>query len=362
VKVFTVALTLFLLVKGFSGGPGGPVTDGFYSAPRHEQKSSPLRGAAPRTAGGINIGLFAPMDESNPAALSLYRGILLAVESSNREGGFKGMPFRIVRRWANDPWGAGSKEVIKLVYEDNVHAIIGYREGASHIALQVAAKARVPILAPLSTVPSITATGIPWVFRLPPDDNKQAKVIVDKAFMNDAPQGVSIISATDHDSREIAYFLEKEVGKRRKSLLFHFKVAPELLVSDDVIERIAEFKPCSIILCLRSEVLPSLLQRLNRKKEPIDIYLPWVPGLDVKQLQSDYMGKVLMVEPRSLTLSSSVKGFDESFSKQYSKRFGNAPNNASFYGYRAACMIIEAIKRHGLDRVAIGRGLKEKQF
>ena len=70
----------------------------------------------PSTLKDIPIGLFAPLDDSHPAAAAVYRGALLAVEKANADGGFRGVPFRLVRRWARNPWAAGSKEMINLPF------------------------------------------------------------------------------------------------------------------------------------------------------------------------------------------------------------------------------------------------------
>ena len=117
------------------------------------------------------IGVFAPDGDDHPVGRDLVRGVRLAVEQANASGGVNGKPLRMVRRWADDPWGAGSKEVIRMVFDDRVWALIGGPDGeTTHVAQQVATKAHLPLIAPVSSDPSLTHTRVPWIFRLPPDD------------------------------------------------------------------------------------------------------------------------------------------------------------------------------------------------
>jgi len=141
------------------------------------------------TEAEYRIGVFAPDGDDHPVGRDLVRGVRLAVEQANVSGGVNGKPLRIVRRWAEDPWGAGSKEVIRMVFDDRVWALIGGPDGeTTHVAQQVATKAHLPLIAPVSSDPSLTHTRVPWIFRLPPDDAAQAEALVKEGL---APRSLS---------------------------------------------------------------------------------------------------------------------------------------------------------------------------
>ena len=76
----------------------------------------------------IRIGFFAPDEPGDPVGGPMLNAATLAVEEANAAGGLQGIPYRLVKRWAYDPWGSGSKEVIRLVYQDSVWAVIGSLE------------------------------------------------------------------------------------------------------------------------------------------------------------------------------------------------------------------------------------------
>ena len=70
-------------------------------------------------------------------------------------------------------------------YRSNVFAIpvIGGPDGeTTHVAQQVATKAHLPLISPVSSDPSLTHTRVPWIFRLPPDDSVQAEELMAKGL------------------------------------------------------------------------------------------------------------------------------------------------------------------------------------
>jgi ABC-type branched-subunit amino acid transport system substrate-binding protein len=314
---------------------------------------------APSSLRSIPIGLFAPFNQGDPAARDLYRGVSLAVEQANAGGGYRGVNFRLVRRWAADPWAAGSKEVIRLVYGDRVWAIIGFRDGAGHIAQQIAAKAHVPVIAPVSSASSLTRAGVPWIFRLPPDDKMQARLLVKNSIVKKHFNRVGLVSATDHDSRAAAGEIKKELNKHKVPPLFHFKVSPNLTGLQAIVERIREFRPGVLALSFRAAAVPGLLKALRGNGIVCPVSIPWTPGVDINELRAIYKGPLYMVEPFQPSAQDKTGGTYRQFSRDFEKRFGVLPTYSAAYAYDAAQMIILSIRLKGLNRPGIRRGLVE---
>ncbi len=306
----------------------------------------------PSTLKDIPIGLFAPSDESQPAAHAVYRGALLAVEQANIDGGYRGVPFRLVRRWARDPWAAGSKEMINLVYRDNVWAVIAFKDGADHIAQQIAAKAHIPVIAPISSVPSLTRTRVPWIFRLPPDDKVQARLLVKNRITNEHLKRVGIISGTGHACRAAGKEITDEMTRHRVPPVFHFNIPPDVPDIRTVVERIRDFRPDGLVLCLQPPVMRKLLKAMQRNGVRCPVSMPWVPGVELKELQTLYKGSLFMVEPFSRT-----DPLYQTVNRDFKKRFGVLPTYSAVYAYNAAQMIIRSIRSNGLNRPAIRRGI-----
>ena len=84
-------------------------------------------------------------------------------------------------RTAEGFWGAGSKESVGLVYEDNVRAIIGALDGRNgHLAEQVATKSHLTYIETYATEPTLSQAFVPWFMRVVPNDNQQSAIILDQ--------------------------------------------------------------------------------------------------------------------------------------------------------------------------------------
>ena len=106
-------------------------------------------------AGPLRIGLFGP--GADKAALQLA-SVLEAYQGR----------YEVVPVAANTPWGQGSTELVKLIYEPSTIGMISTDRNTSHLAEQLAIKSFVPLIA-ISGDRSLTAVNIPWIFRLPAD-------------------------------------------------------------------------------------------------------------------------------------------------------------------------------------------------
>jgi len=313
----------------------------------------------PSSLDSISIGLFAPFNQDDPAAHYLYRGVKLAIEQANAAGGYQEVDFSLVRRWAADPWGAGSKEVVRLVYGDRVWAIIGFRDGAGHIALQIAAKAYAPVIAPLSSDSSLTHTGVPWIFRLPPDDRLQARLLVKDGIVNKHLNRVGLVSGTDQNSRAAAAEMEKELNRQNIPAVFHFEVSPGLSDFQAIVERIRFFYPRVLTLCLQAPVIPRLLKALQCNGIVCPVSMPWTPGVDIKKLQAIYHGLIFIVRPFQPPVQVKTGEIYKQFIRDFEKRFGMLPTCSAAYGYDSVQLIIHSIRSKGLSRPGIRQGLEE---
>jgi branched-chain amino acid transport system substrate-binding protein len=296
----------------------------------------------------IRIGLFAPTENDHPVGAPMYRAAQLAIEQINANGGFRGVPLRIMTRWDNDPWRGGSKQMIKLVYEDSVWAAIGSVDGtATHIAEQVIAKAWVPLLSPVSADPTLTYVRIPWMFRLPPDDQAQAETIVSDGLQVMSLNKVGLITSTDHDGRVFAEEMLDQMQAGRVPPVFHFEVSPASNDMDEIARRALSFSPEGIVLRLSSPMTLALLDRLRRDVS-LSVFLPWTPGLLQQDLEGSYNGRILCVQP----FSPSDPGHSR-FAAEYRIRYGVNPTPGAAYTYDAVYLIARSLEQSGLNRAKL---------
>lgn len=278
----------------------------------------------------------------------MYRAAQLAIEQINANGGFRGVPLRVMARWDNDPWRGGSKQMIKLVYEDSVWAVIGSVDGtATHIAEQVITKAWVPLLSPVSADPTLTYIRIPWMFRLPPDDQAQAEAIVRDGLQVMTLNKVGLITSTDHDGRVFAEEMLDQMQAGRVPPVFHFEVSPASSDIDDIVRRALSFSPEGIVLSLPLRTTLALLDRL-RHPVSVPVFLPWIPGLRQQDLEGSYNGRILCVQPFSL----SGPGYSR-FAAEYRNRYGVDPTPGAAYTYDAVRLIAQSLNESGLNRAKL---------
>ena len=122
------------------------------------------------------------------------------MHQANAQGGYQGKPFRLVPAWSDNPWKAGVAKLAGLVYHDRVWAIVGGIDGSSaHLAEQVVAKARLPLVCTVSSDRTANVANVPWMFSVLPGDDVQTIALADVLAQD--PRGYAFLSAQDHDSR-----------------------------------------------------------------------------------------------------------------------------------------------------------------
>jgi len=301
----------------------------------------------PEELSEIRIGLFMPNDRTNPTALPILNSAHLAISESNAAGGFYGIPFRLVERWAYDPWGAGSKEMIKMVYQDSVWAVIGSLDGnTTHIAEQIVTKAWLPLLSPVSSDPTLTYIRIPWMFRLSPDYKSQAKVIVNRGIRVQSLKKVGLITDADHDGRIFAKEIIAALKSELDHPLFHFEVPVSNSNFNEITQRAITFKVDGMIIYLQRGDVTKLLSQLQKNDCSISVFLPWIPGLDIENLSKVYDGPTYFVEP-FLHSDSPVYA---SFKQNYHQRYGTFPPPSAAYTYDAVHLLVRSLNESGLNR------------
>ena len=90
----------------------------FFDARKHQTNyAGPGREKSPPTdIRQISIGYFGPSTASHPEGGDMWRAASLAIEEANRSGGYKGLPFRLVAGWSDNPWGTGVSKVVRMAY------------------------------------------------------------------------------------------------------------------------------------------------------------------------------------------------------------------------------------------------------
>ncbi len=106
----------------------------------------------------LKIGVFGPRaDELVHSAEVIH--LLAALNERVR-------PLSLIAIPSQLSWGKASSELVNAVYHDHALALIALDRDSSHLAEQIAVKCFIPVVA-ISSDRALTATNIPWIFRLP---------------------------------------------------------------------------------------------------------------------------------------------------------------------------------------------------
>lgn len=305
----------------------------------------------------VRVGFFGPSQSSNAMGQNMWRGATLAVEKANAAGGYRGKRFRLVCRWADNPWGAGSKEMTRLVYEDKVWTVIGSIDGATtHIAEQIAVKARITLISPLSGDSSLTHTAVPWMFRMPPDDAAVAEFLVRLAIEKNGFRRIAVLSSADHDGRAGAAEVVSALGRRQVRPVVHLTFDRSQTDFSPQIGRISSASAEAIFLWGEPDSSARLLRSLRGKGISLPVFGPPVFSLP------SFLEKAGSAADGLMTCRLAW-GNDETrsteFARDFEERFGEKPSDDAAVAYDAATIVIEAVRKAGLNRARIRDAVSE---
>ncbi len=301
----------------------------------------------------VLIGYFGPSDPAHPGGGDLWRAVSLAIEEANAEGGYRGLPFRVLPAWSGNPWGSGVSELVRLAYSDRVWAIIGGIDGPStHLAEQAVAKARLVLISPASTDKTVNLAGVPWMFSALPGDHLAAPV-VGKALLEPHEPFV-ICVATDHDSHMFLAELRKFLAANGAGPTFEYEFKAGTRDFSELAERVAESKAGAVLVIAGPADSARLVATL--RQEGFSGRLlggPWVARREFLQAAGDCAEGLLfpLLEDDSPAL--------QRFAKVFAARFGVAPDYAAAQAYDSARLLVAAIRRAGLNRVRIYDAVRE---
>ena len=279
----------------------------------------------------VKIGYFGPADPLHAVGGTLWQGAAQAIEQANLEGGYKGLPFRLVPAWRDNPWRAGAGVLARLIYQERVWAIIGSIDGATtHLAEQVALKARLTLINPAASDRTIHGANVPWMFSCVPGDHRQAPVLV-KAL---AGRPFVLVSATDHDSRAFVAEL-----RARPALRIEFQAGtPEVSA---LAARVAEAAPQAVVViagALDSGRVVAALRRL---------------GCTTPVLCGPAAGRRAFLEEAGPAAEGVL------FPLLMDGSVGPLSDYAAAHAYDAVRLLVAAIRKAGLNRVCIRDAVRE---
>ena len=302
------------------------------------------------------VGWFGPAEPEDPLHGDLWSAAQMAVDEANEAGGLQGLPVRLIARWSENPWGTGVGQVARMVHEDQVLAIVGSVDGpGTHLAEQVVVKARLPLVSPVSTDESVNLAGVPWMFSVAPGDHLWAPLLVSGLLARIGDRDFALLATTDHDSRLAARELLDELEALDRGPALRIDLQPDVKDPTPDLQRFEEISPAAALVIASAGDSAALVRALRRSRFAGTIFGGPQMGRRRFLATAGEAGEGVVLP----LFCESSGAAAESFTQRFRERTGSAPDWAAAHTYDATRMLLQAIGKAGLNRVAIRQALVE---
>jgi branched-chain amino acid transport system substrate-binding protein len=352
---FSGACVLLLFVGAAGAVVGGSPENGsdrpYFDKTQHRvEYAGPGReDLPPADVREILLGYFGPSDPTHPEGGDLWLASGLAVAEANDAGGYRGLPFRLVPAWSENPWGTGVAQVARLAYVDRVWAVIGSIDGTStHLAEQVAAKVRLTLVSPAATDKTVNFANVAWMFSCLPSDDAHAQVLSQVVADRIGSRPFTLISATDHDSHAATVELTRFLERRSMTLLRHLEFEPGSPDLSGLIDRVVASDAEAVVILAGPVESARLVVALRDRSEDLPVFGGPSIGRTAFRERAGSAGEgISFPSPCAPVVSS------EHFGGLFLSRFGRLPDCTAAQAYDATRLVIEAIRKAGLNRARI---------
>lgn len=306
----------------------------------------PGRDSPAPTTSSVRLGLIGPA--RSPEGARLRAGVALAVEDANARGGFRGLPYEVVFRADDGPWGMAAKQVTALAYQDSVWTILGGLEGGdAHVAELIAAKVWIPVVTPTAADMTIDYANVPWVFRCFPSDDRQARLLAGWVKRHGIRSWLGIFEA-DREGRTGRSRLADAAARADVPLPRELEVQPHLVPT--ALEEIEVGSFEAIVVWTRARSGTGLVRDLRGRGYTGPILAPATLLSPALLPPPSDLGDLVVAAPYDLRHRG---GADGPLGQRYRERTGETADPVALFAYDAASMVIAAIEEAGLNRARI---------
>jgi ABC-type branched-subunit amino acid transport system substrate-binding protein len=245
--------------------------------------------------------------------------------------------------------------VVRLVYDDGVWALVGSIDGAAtHLAEQVVAKARLPLVSPVSTDGSVNLANVAWAFSCFPQDGAQATLLA-RAIAERVGSGpLALLSANDHDSHRAALLLEARLVALGVTPQLHVELEPGRADLDALVSTVVAARPAAVAILAGARESSTLVTALREG------------GFHRAVFGGPAMGRHAFLESAGAAAEGAVfphlcdprDGFDR-LVERFEARAGRAPDCAAAQAYDAVRLVTRAIDSAGLNRARIRDAIRD---
>jgi branched-chain amino acid transport system substrate-binding protein len=316
---------------------------------------------APLDLKEVRIGFLGPLSGSVmvPQGKQMLQGATLAIEEANKNGGYKGLPYKLMIHNDVGLWGAAANEVVKMD-DEKVWAFVGSIDDiVSHVALRAALKLEIFMICTGDPDPTFTETNIPWVLRVISDDRQSAYSLVNQIYIKDGHSRVAVIRTGARYGRVGFKMFSENATRVGHPIIIEERFADGETDFKSQLERILTTNPDAVLIWGNAKESALILKQMR--------------AIGLKQ---PVYGSDRMVSPEFLSIAGNLADGivttcqynPESnnpkyltFKNNYIKRFKQEPDVFASHAYDGMSLLIAAINKVGLNRVLIRDILTERK-
>lgn len=297
----------------------------------------------------IKIGMLIP-DRNSVAARD---GALLALSEINSAGGNHGIPFRLVVKSMEGPWGTGSKQAVDLAYIDEVVAVIGSVDGRNaHLIEQVSGKERFPFISAWSPDPTLGQAFIPWFFNCVPVNDRQSEALINEIWIKEGIKNPVIVSDNSYDSRMAFKSLNIQLSLKtiKEPVVITFDTGSSGNIVQKTIKSVSDLKPDGVLIFGQGRNAIEIVKQLHAKDPGMPLFSNLMLLGETKPAAFSLSGleSVISVSP---AYYFSEKG--KTFIADFKKKYGYFPGPVAAYAYDAMYVMTAAMINTGTEREKI---------
>ena len=307
----------------------------------------------------VKIGLLLPLQGASAAD---GRSLLAAADMALAEEGAAGpladgRYLALAVRNQAEQWGQASSEMVQLIAEERVAALITSSDGnIAHQAEQIANKIGIPIIT-LAGDATTTQINIPWIFRLGPSDEDQARAIASQIYQAGLPKKVLLLVETDHDGRVGGEEFEKAVKRLHGTPPERWDISSSSPDLEAIAARAQASAPDAVVLWTSSPLAAQLLPLLSADNFARPVYLCRKAAAPVAGNAFNlYSGAI--PAPSGLSqdawVATSAAGATRNdtlaFQERYRAITGAWPSFAAMQTYDAVHLVAQALRVAGANR------------
>ena len=308
---------------------------------------------APNDLKEVRIGFLGPLEGSILANLGkqMLQGSEMAIEEANKKGGYRGIPFKLMIHNDAGLWGAAANEIVKMD-DEKVWAWLGSIDDiVSHVAIRTTLKLEIPMICTGDPDPTFTETNIPWVVRNIPDDRQASYVMVERIYKYDKHSRVAVIRANNRYGRVGTLHFNRSATRIGFPVIIEERFSDGETDFKTQLERIRKTSPDAVIIWGNAKESALILKQIR------DLGMNQPVYASDRIVSSDFLKLAgNLAEGMVTTCQYNPEADDpklKAFKTNYAKRYGQEPDVFAAHAYDGMNMLIEAIRKVGLNRVLI---------